>query len=514
MDNILEKPNIKNSADKINKLYGDLNYYDMYGGSVIIFIILIIIMLLVFAYTTIMKNLQPIKDNWAVERCNPKVIPFAGLINKPEGASTIQYTQDNFNYCMQNILTSITGYAVEPLTYITSNLTSMYGDIANTLNSIRTVISNVRTNMAKIAQEIFGRLLNIMTPIQVILISFNDFMQKVMGIMTAGLYTSLGTYYTLKSLLGAILEFIVLILIVLFGVIMVLWFFPFSWPAAISFTAIFLSISIPLIIILAFMTEVLHVDINSPIPSVPGPGHCFHGKTLLTMNDGSEKSIQELEVGDILENNNVITAKLKLDATNEQMFQLVNVVVSGSHRVKHNGKWILVKDHPSAEPLSSSEPHIYCLNTSLKTIRVGANEFADWDEVFDEELEELLARIDSVEPSDIHKYYDGGFYFDAKVELESGESREISNLEIGAILKDGVKVVGLVDILGENLGGTVGMHGINLHTVFVNERTDLEKVGNKKNLRHLITDKKYFCVDGVKYFHYNSQVELFLEKYR
>ena len=172
MDNILEKPNIKNSADKINKIYGDLNYYDVYGGSVIIFIILMIAMFLVFAYTTTMKNLQPIKDNWAVERCNPKVIPFAGFINKPDGASTIQYTQDNFNYCMQNILTSITGYAVEPLTYITSNLTSMYGDIANTLNSIRTVISNVRTNMAKIAQEIFGRLLNIMTPIQVILISF------------------------------------------------------------------------------------------------------------------------------------------------------------------------------------------------------------------------------------------------------------------------------------------------------------------------------------------------------
>ena len=514
MDNILEKPNIKNSADKINKLYGDLNYYDVYGGSVIIFIILIIIMLLVFAYTTIMKSLQPIKDNWAVERCNPKVIPFAGLINKPEGASTIQYTQDNFNYCMQNILTSITGYAVEPLTYITSNLTSMYGDIANTLNSIRTVISNVRTNMAKIAEEIFGRLLNIMTPIQVILISFNDFMQKVMGIMTAGLYTSLGTYYTLKSLLGAILEFIVLILIVLFGVIMVLWFFPFSWPAAISFTAIFLSISIPLIIILAFMTEVLHVDINSPIPSVPGPGHCFDGKTLLTMNDGSERLIEELEVGDILAKNNIITAKLKLDATNEQMFQLGNVVVSGSHRVKHNGKWIFVKDHPAAEPLSCEEPFIYCLNTSLKTIRVGANEFADWDEVFDEELTELLVRIDSNEPSDIHKYYDGGFYSDAKVELENGESREISNLEIGNVLKDGVKVVGIVEVSCENLGGTLGMHGINLHTVFVEERANLENVGNKKKLRHLITDKKYFYVDGVKYFHYNSQVELFLEKYR
>jgi hypothetical protein len=46
MDNIPEKPNIKDSADKINKLYSDLNYYDLYGGSVIMFLILLIIMFL------------------------------------------------------------------------------------------------------------------------------------------------------------------------------------------------------------------------------------------------------------------------------------------------------------------------------------------------------------------------------------------------------------------------------------------------------------------------------------
>ena len=32
------------SADKINNLYKDLNYYDLYGGSVLTFIILIIIL--------------------------------------------------------------------------------------------------------------------------------------------------------------------------------------------------------------------------------------------------------------------------------------------------------------------------------------------------------------------------------------------------------------------------------------------------------------------------------------
>lgn len=520
MDNISK---IKDSADKVNKLYGDLNYYDVYGGSVILFIILIVILLLVYSYTTVMKNMQPIKDNWAVERCNPKVIPFAGFINKPEGASTIQYTQDNFNYCMQNILTSITGYAVEPLTFITAGLTSLYGEIANTLNSIRTIISNVRTNIAKIAQEILGRILNIMTPIQMILISFIDVIGKIKGIFAAGIYTSLGTYYTLKSLMGAILQFVVIILIILAGLIAGLWIIPFTWPAAITGTAVFLSVSVPLLIILVFMNQVLHVDINSPIPSVPGPsGHCFDRKTLLTMNDGTIKSIEEIKVGDILANNNAVTAKLKLDAKNAEMFQLGNVVVSGSHQVKYNNNWVFVKEHPERKPaLSFSDPYIYCLNTSLKTLQIGAFEFSDWDEVFDDERMELLAHLDSDFTEDIHKYYDGGFFSDAKVDLENEKSREISNLEIGDVLKDGSKVVGLVEVSSKDLGHynkSSSLQGINIHSIFPHEFLDLEK-GNRENkqsekLYHLLTDKNSFYVNGTKYFDYNSQVELFLEKYR
>jgi hypothetical protein len=520
MDNISK---LKDSADKVNKLYGDLNYYDTYGGSVILFIILMIIMFLVFAYTTVMKNIQPIKDNWAVERCNPKVIPFAGFINKPEGASTIQYTQDNFNFCMQNILTSITGYAVEPLTFVTSGLTSLYAEIADTLNSIRTVISNVRTNIAKIAQEILGRILNIMTPIQTILISFIDVIGKIKGIFAAGIYTSLGTYYTLKSLMGAILQFVVIILMILAGLIAGLWIIPFTWPAAITGTAVFLSVSIPLLIMLVFMNQVLHVDINSPIPSLPGPsGHCFDRNTPIKLNDGTIKSIEEIKVDDILINSNVVTAKLKLDAKDVEMFQLGNTIVSGSHRVKYNDKWIFVKEHPERKPtLSFTDPYIYCLNTSLKTLEIDAFEFSDWDEIFDDEKMELLAHLDSDSTKDIHKYYDGGFFFDAKIDLENGKSREINNLEIGSVLKDGSKVVGLVEISSKNLGycnESFGRPGFNIHPIFPPEFLDLEK-GDRENkysekLYHLLTDKNSFCVNGTKYFDYNSQVELFLEKYK
>jgi hypothetical protein len=514
---------ISNSTSKINKLYNDLNYYDLYGGSVIIFFILIIILLLVLAYASVMTNIQPIKDNWAVERCNPKVIPFAGFINKPENSTIIEFTEFNFNYCMQNILTSVTGTAVNPLTYITSGLTAVYNEIAETLNSVRVIISNIRTNIDKITQEIMGRLLNIMTPIQTILISFIDITQKAQGIFVTGLYTSLGLYYTVQSALGAFIQVVIDMILILGGIIIVLWFIPSFWPIAIASTLTYLLTSTVLIIIIDFMHRQMGIEVNSPIPM---PGSCFDKNTWLLMNDGTFKIIEKVNVGDILANNNIITAKLKLDATNVDMFLLGNTKVSGSHQTFFKGKWIFVKDHPYRIPiLNYKENYIYCLNTSLKTITIDNILFSDWDEVFEEEKEELFINLPIKTTDNIHNYYDGGFFFDTKIDFENGESREIYKVNVGDILKNGEKVYGIVEVWNNNLGQNEynqnNVCGINIYPIIYNQLPILENKENKENttrnskiIYHLLTDKKYFTVENIKYYHYNSCIELFLEKYR
>jgi hypothetical protein len=277
------------------------------------------------------------------------------------------------------------------------------------------------------------------------------------------------------------------------------------------------------------MNQILGVTINSPIPSVPKPGQCFDKNTQLLMNDGTFKSIESVEIGDILTNNNIITAKLKLDAKDNEMFQLGNVIVSGSHQSIYKSKWIFVKDHPERKlVLNYSEPYIYCLNTSLKTINIDDMIYCDWDEIFDEEKYELLSHLELPDLSGeyIHKYYDGGFYFDAKVNLQNGRLREISSIKIGDILKNGEKVVGLVEVFGENLGQNKIKRkscGINVIPIIPNNISDnsenesLEEYNyllKKRKLYHLLTDKNYFSVENIKYFHYNSCVELFLKKYR
>ena len=113
-----------------------------------------------------------------------------------------------------------------------------------------------------------GRIINFSIPLQQIIISIKDLISKIQGTMTAGTFTLLGSYYTLKSLMGAIAQFIITILITLSVLIASLWVVPFTWGAAAANTVIFVAISIPMAIILAFMTDVLHVKTNLKMPKV------------------------------------------------------------------------------------------------------------------------------------------------------------------------------------------------------------------------------------------------------
>ena len=115
--------NLNKSINVINKVYDNLNFYDIYGNSIIIFLILTIIVFLIFSYCYVMQFKEDIANDWVNQRCNPKIIPFAGFINKPENQSIISYTGENFQYCVQNILVGIMGTITQPFTYLINYLT-------------------------------------------------------------------------------------------------------------------------------------------------------------------------------------------------------------------------------------------------------------------------------------------------------------------------------------------------------------------------------------------------------
>ena len=523
----MDNPGLEN----IKKMYEKLNYFDQYGGSVILFIIITIILICIISYCLIMINAQPIIDDWANQRCKPNIIPIAGFITHPEGVSAFDYTQQNFTYCAQNILTNITGIALEPLTFITNSLNSMAQNVKTDIQNVRNMFNKVRNMFQEISQEIMGRIMNLMIPLQQIIISVKDLLAKIQGTMAAGLFTLLGSYYTLKSLMGAIAQFIISILITLAAMIAVFWILPFTWGFAIANTAIFVAIAIPMIIILAFMIDVLKVQTNLKIPSVK----CFDEYTLITMNDGIKKQIIDIKVGDILLNNNEVTAFIQVETKGSIMYKLNNIIVSDSHIVKYKDKWIHVSEHPNAIKYPSyNKPYLYCLNTTNKIISINDVIFTDWDELYDNDIDEI--KNNTIIPfnslNDIHIYLDGGFEASTKIQLKNGNFKEIKDIIIGDILENGENVYGVVKINGNTVNEQFKYYlgkklviegGPNLticdKKIYCNTTLTLDSVIHKKvlnekhnELYHLLTDTKTFYIGDIRFYDYNAAIDLFLEK--
>ena len=516
---------------KITKMYDNLSYLDQYGNSVILIILITFILFLLIAYSFIMINITPIRNNWTAERCKPYVIPFAGLINAPEGTSMSDYTQDNFTHCMQNVTSSLAENAVSPLSFITNSLTMVANIIQSSINAIREMVNKVRSSIQSVTEAVMGRLLNFIVPLQQIVIKIKDMLMKTQGVFTGILYTLFGSYFTLKSLLGAIAELVIKILIGLAVAIAILWLIPFTWGAAAAGTGVFAIIAAFMAYLLIFMKEVLHVQVGLTIPKLK----CFDKNTVIKLKDGSEKKIIDICLGDILANDGVVTAKFKVETKGSQMYLLNNVIVSDTHKVLYGDTFIKVSQHPFARKLAFyDEKYLYCLNTSKKEILINDIIFSDWDEINPKEIQSLENEIKH-EKDDllIHKYLDSGFISSTKIKLKNGETKEISKVEINDILENGEIVYGIVEIDGKKMDNQyvyyLGNNNIiegapNL--VFydnnkINTTLDLNLYvsNNYKKLRnnfdsklyHLLTNKETFVVNGIKFKDYNASIDIFLE---
>ena len=301
MDN---KGNMETTLKFINNTYDQLSYFDMYGNSVFIFIFVTLLVFLVYSYCQIMQKRGAIADDWVNQRCKPQNIPFAGFITHPDGKTPLQYTNENFQYCVQNILTNISNYALEPFQYMIQSIMTIFNAMNSDIQNIREVVNKLRNAMNEFTKEVLNKFLNVITPIQKIFIAAMDTFNKIQGVLTTGLFTVLGSYYTLQSLMGALLELVIKVLISLVVIIIGLWVLPFTWPAAASMSAVFLAIAIPLSIIIVFMKDVLHIK-SSKVPKL----RCFDRKTKIFLYDNTFKFIEDVKIGDICLDGSVITAK-------------------------------------------------------------------------------------------------------------------------------------------------------------------------------------------------------------
>ena len=242
--------------------------------------------------------------------------------------------EENFTYCIQNMQTNYMGFLLQPLTYITDSLSSMSFGFMIDIQNVRAMFYKIRTFFATIFTSIFSVFINLIIEFQKITIGIKDLVGKLIGIIVTLLYTLDGSIKTMNS----------------------------TWN-------------------------------GPPGQLVRSLGKCFYPTTNVRLQDGTIKMIKEIEIGDILEDNNYVTATMKIDNVFEPecLFKIKNngvngenIYVTGSHLVldKSVNKFIKVKDYEKAEISTLNTNYFICLITSKHFIKIGNEIFWDWEDHF------------------------------------------------------------------------------------------------------------------------------------
>jgi hypothetical protein len=114
-------------------------------------------------------------------------------------------------------------------------------------------------------------------------------------------------------------------------------------------------------------------DKNSP---GGGGSYCFDPSTPIQMADGSTKQIKNIQLGDDTKGGEV-TGVFQFKASDE-IHDYKGVTVAGSHYVKEDGRFIMVKDSPLSIKIDKI-PVVYSLDTSDRRIFINNIEFADYN---------------------------------------------------------------------------------------------------------------------------------------
>ena len=503
-----QDPALNKASDYVLNIYDKLSYYDIYGSSVFIVIISTIVVLSSVSFAYIIKNSQEIASDWENQRCKPQYMPFAGYIVQPEGELPSQYTYKNIQYCIQKSVTNMTSELTKPHVYLLNTLSAAFTATADALNNLRGGIASLRTNIGIFALNVLQRLANLLAPFLKIFIACKDIINKIQGTLAAGLFTFLGTYYAIQSAIGAFFEIMLVMLLVFIAILGVLWAIPITWPAALSLSIPVASFATFFAVVVGIMTKMFYLP-TMKTKKIKVPSACFDKNTLFNMYNDTVKKISEIEAGDILADGTKITSKMKLGLFNTSMFSLRGVIVSESHQVKYNNKWIFVREHPEAIEIQGyKESFIYCLNTSSKEIVLNGLEFLDWDELYHDKLERVLnicvSRMSNSNSNsnfnnntnskiNIHKELDTGFLSDTIIELNN-TNKYISDVKIGDILKNGGVVYGLVEIDGTDLNKSLSL-GLGNHYF------------HSEKLYHLLTTNQQFFSNGKIINDYNHIID-------
>ena len=202
------------------------------------YLVMSMAILLVFgvamSYFYVKGRAKDLKRRWPEVRCDPRVMPFAGIINAPDGVSAREYTSSNAAACGVQMGKHIASDALQTTNYLTSSVGETYGMLGKGVQSVRGVIDQTRTGVEDITKDVMTRAFNTGLPLVHATQNVNSALKKSQAVLGTGLFFSLGGLESVTSTIGASETFLAAMAGIMFASSIPLWIMPWTIPGAIA----------------------------------------------------------------------------------------------------------------------------------------------------------------------------------------------------------------------------------------------------------------------------------------
>lgn len=209
--------------DVITQLYHKREYLDVHAADVLITISILTTITLATGYSNYQSMLQAIRADWDVYRCNPLVMPFAGLVMPVEGVSGNAINMDNFQYCVKKDTSIALSIAVMPLEFVLYTTIAFMDGLLDGIQTAMNITQWLLELVLAQAREIMNKIKSFIVPIQEIILYIRDSLAKSNAIFTVTLYVVMNMYNIIISgtinIMKILSNFILLFIIVLLAVV-------------------------------------------------------------------------------------------------------------------------------------------------------------------------------------------------------------------------------------------------------------------------------------------------------
>ena len=158
-------------------------------------ICIFIVFIVLTASNMMNTGVQNVQDNWALYRCNPVMMPFSGFI-APDGTST----QENFSFCIQNIMSGFAPTITQPFSYLQNMTLEMVNSVNTSTENSNEQSSWLKDSIGGIFENIYTIFLNVIVEFNVIIIKLIDVQGKIMAIIATIMYVMTTVMYTFESM--------------------------------------------------------------------------------------------------------------------------------------------------------------------------------------------------------------------------------------------------------------------------------------------------------------------------